>query len=220
MSSFAPFFHDGYQQLLGVAPSAAETSAIKQDLLDRLARLAPGDVVAYDLAAKAVRTVAAAGPDFINGINAAYEAAAGRPASVVELAAARSEFGAGLGYSSSTVTAATLRTQIAELSGGAPPQTAGYAFDWPDIDPQTVSGRPDLICGLPNNVVLIAAQEKRSATYSTGPATHGSLPSIPQPTSCKSQSSKQRTSVSLRSATPTIGGIGATPHSTSTCLAG
>ena len=114
--------------------------------------------------------MAAASPEFTNDINVAYESAIERPATAVELAAAQSDLGAGLTFNSSqnTVTVATLRTQIAELSGGAPPQVSG-----PDIDigirPQTILGRRGFIYGLPNNVELVSAQEMSVSAEFHGP---------------------------------------------------
>ena len=158
----AAFIDAEYRLLLGVAPSTAPVSAIEQGIAAHLTKPYPGyEVSATTLAAQATTAAAAATPQFTDGINAAYQAAAGRQASPVELAAAKSELGANPfnAYSpQKTVTLATLKAQIAELSGGAPPQV-GSAGTSVEIRPQTVLGTPGFISGLPNNIVLISASQ-------------------------------------------------------------
>ena len=163
-----PFVEAEYQLLLGVAPSAAQVSAIEQGIRDHL--VTPYSGPSYGsgatLAAQATTAAAAATPQFTNAINAAYQAAAGRQASPLELAAAKSEFGANPfnAYSpQETVTLATLKTQIAELAGGAPPQVGGAGTSV-YIRPQTVLGSPSFIFGLPNNVKLVSPPEGNYVT--------------------------------------------------------
>lgn len=154
-----PFVEAEYRLLLGVAPSAAQVSAIEQGIRDHLATPYPRyEVSGYTLAAQATTAAAVTAPQFASGINAAYQAALGRQASPVELAAAKSELGANPlnAYSpQETVTLATLKTQIAELSGGAPPQVGGAGTSV-TITPQTVLGMPGFVSGLPNNIILIS----------------------------------------------------------------
>lgn len=158
----APFVEAEYRLLLGVAPSAAQVSAIEQGIRDHLVTPYPGyGTSASTLAAQATTAAAAAAPQFASGINAAYQAALGRQASPLELAAAKSELGANPlnAYSPrDTVTLATLETQIAELSGGAPPQV-GDAGTSVTIRPQTVLGAPGFISGLPNDIMLISGSQ-------------------------------------------------------------
>ena len=164
-----PFVEAEYRLLLGVAPSAAQVSAIEQGIVGHLAKSYPGSSYgnsAGTLAAQATTAAAAATPQFTNAINAAYQAVAGRQASPVGLAAAKSEFGANPfnAYSpQETVTLATLKTQVAELSGGAPPQIGGAGTSV-YIRPQTVLGSPSFIFGLPNNVKLVSPSEANYVT--------------------------------------------------------
>ena len=158
----AAFIDAEYRLLLGMAPTAAQVSAIKYGVLDHLATPYPGFATsATTLAAQATTAAAAATPQFINAINAAYQAATGSQASAAELAAAQSELGANPlnAYSpQETVTVATLKAQIAELSGGAPPQVGGAGTSV-DIRPQTVLDVPGFISGLPNNIILTSASQ-------------------------------------------------------------
>ena len=162
-----PFVEAEYRLLLGVAPSAIQVNAIEQGIRDHLVTPYPGyGTSAGTLAAQATTTAAAAAPQFANGINAAYQAALGRQASPLELAAAKSELGANPSNAYSpqeTVTLATLKTQIAELSGGAPPQV-GNAGTFVDIRPQTVSGTPGFIYGLPNNIVFLSPLQEHGVS--------------------------------------------------------
>ncbi len=164
-----PFVEAEYRLLLGVAPNAAQVSTIEQGIRDHLATPYPGyEASGYTLAAQATTAAAAAAPQFANGINAAYQAALGRQASPVELAAAKSELGANPlnAYSpQKTVTLATLKTQIAELSGEAPPQV-GSAGTTVTIRPQAVLGTLSFISGFPNNIILISTSSSGDASAS------------------------------------------------------
>ncbi len=145
-----------YQSLLGVAPNAAQVSTIKQGIADYLTKYYPG---LYNITGGhpnppyvdvqgPILSVAAGSPEFTNDVNAAFQAAVGRPANAVELAADRSELSAGFNINS-------IRTQIAELSGGVPPTpaTAGQTIA---ITPQTIAGSPNFIYGLLHNDALIS----------------------------------------------------------------
>ena len=148
-----PFINSVFRSSLGTLPSASEVAAAEQNLATELrgpgsASLPPGTAAAATVA------VAAASPEFTDAINAAFQAAIGRPANAVELAAERSELSAGLysnGYSE--INLATLKTEIAELSGGAPPQGVFDVY----ITPQTIAGSPGTIYGLLNNDALMSS---------------------------------------------------------------
>lgn len=148
-----PFIDAVFQSLLGAAPSASEEAVAEQNLAIDL-RGHGGNI---SFATTAATAVAAASPEFINAINASSQAAIGRPANAVELAADQSELGlppSGIGYTGYTaITLATLKTQIAELSGGGPPQGVGDVR----ITPQTIAGIPGTVYGLLNNDALISS---------------------------------------------------------------
>lgn len=146
-----------YQSLLGVPPTAAEVSTIKQGVTDFLTKFYPSQYndstphpnPPYIDVQSSFLSVAAASPEFTNDVNAAFQAAVGRQANAVELAADQSELSAGFNINS-------IRTQIAELSGGAPPTPAtdGQTIA---ITPQTIAGSPNLIYGLLHNDAFISS---------------------------------------------------------------
>ena len=161
----APFIYSVFESSLGMPPGASEVAAAEQDLATKLrgpdsASLPPG------AAAVATIAVAAASPEFTNAINAAFQAAIGRPANAVELAAERSELSAGLFYNGHTeINLTTLKMEIAELSGGPPPQGVFDVY----ITPQTIAGSPGTIYGLLNNDALTSSSRAVAvATLSGG----------------------------------------------------
>lgn len=178
------FINNTYSSLLGIAPSSGDFNAVEQQIASQFGSQPPyipvsrspddsglvysdftnpdvdNQSYAYPgLPGNLVTATAAASSAFANDINTAFQAAIGRPANAVELAADRSELQ--LGHDASgqqgTVTIATLQTQIAELSGGAPPREAGQ-YDNVSITPQTIAGVPGQVYGLLHNDALIALQ--------------------------------------------------------------
>ena len=166
-ASSVSFINAVFTSLLGVAPSAGEVGAAE----DRIATAidVPTNTTYFaPQATGAVTAVAAASPEFASAINAAFQAALGRPANAVELAADQSELGlppASNDTAVATVTVATLKTQIAELSGGAPPQAAGSV----QITGETIAGSSGYIYGLLNNDALISAQGANVGATLIGP---------------------------------------------------
>jgi hypothetical protein len=201
------FINNTYSSLLGVAPNSTDFNAIEHDFSNQLSAQPPDipvnrspddpglvysdftnpnvDDQSYSypgLPGSLVTAVAADSSLFANDINAAFQATIGRPANVVELAADRSELqlGSGVSGQQGTVTIATLQTQIAELSGGAPPREAEPSSNI-YITPQTIAGVSGQVYGLLHNdalialnpVVITASLSGTQATYIQGfnPAT-------------------------------------------------
>lgn len=149
-----PFIDAVFQSLLGSAPSASEEAAAEQNLaIDLRGAVNLHNTAGYvPSATTAVTAAAAASPEFANAINAAFQAAIGRPANAVELAADQSELSVPP-PGTTAFTLAMLKAQIAELSGGAPPQGVGNV----QITPQTIAGSPGFVYGLLNNDALMTS---------------------------------------------------------------
>ncbi len=136
-AEFANAVSTAYQNNLGRAASSADIAASRQ-------------YVAGGGSLQALQSSLVGSAEFASGVNTATETAIGRPANAVEIAADQSQ------VLSSTSTAATIRAQVAELSGGAPPPSNGAIIG---ISPQTIAGSsPNLVYGLLNNDAVISAR--------------------------------------------------------------
>ncbi len=104
------------------------------------------------------------GPEVTGTVTSAYQSALGHGPDAVQLAAARSELASG-------VPSSTLKTELGELSGGAPPHpsvTSGVA-----VTPQTISNggsTPSYVYSVLNNDALITAQPAAVALLYSGPS--------------------------------------------------
>ncbi len=139
-----------------LAASAEEGTDVTRAYQNDLGRAAsPADIAASEQyiagggSLQALQSSLVGSPEFAGDINTAFQAALGRPANAVEIAADRSQ------VLSSYSTAASIRAQVAELSGGDRPSGDGAVVA---ITPQTIAGSgPNLVYGLLNNDAALSA---------------------------------------------------------------
>ena len=165
-----PLIADAYQRLLGSAPTAGDVAAVAQAFTQTVGTRYPTQDA--DGLQEALNVAAAASSTFTNAINASFQAAIGRPANAVELAAYRSELDSGAESSfdrpynvQPAPTLPALEQQIAQLSAG-PSATYGTLSAVAAITPQTIAGVPGFVYGLFDNDALISPSA--SANVSTG----------------------------------------------------
>ena len=155
-----PLIADAYRHLLGIAPSAGEVAAVAETFAQTVGTLHPTEDA--DGLQEALNKTAAASPEFANAINASFQAAIGRPANAVELAAYRSELDSGAQSSfdrpynvQPAPTLPALQKEVAELSAGSS-ATYSQLFGVAAITPQTIAGSPGYVYGLFGNDALIS----------------------------------------------------------------
>ncbi len=188
-----------------LAASAEEATTVTRAYQNDLGRAAtPADIAASERyiagggTLQALQSSLVGSTEFANDVGAATQAALGRPANAVEIAADRSQ------VLSSYSTAATIRAQVAELSGGEPPPGNGAAIA---ISPQTIAGSgPNLVYGLLNNDAVISAHPLAVSDEAFGGLSSPSITGFNPATDLIQVQSRQEASFAALGITPINGG--------------